>query len=131
MSSPKPFHILVVDDEPDILEFLSYNINKEGFEVYSAQNGKDAIEKAKKVNPHLILLDVMMPEIDGMQFLAIYSSTFEDHKPIIVVSGSYSDREVRDMMQKKSLDEIQKLTDKYIKAIDDQLAVKEKEIMEI
>lgn len=63
----KDFKILLVDDEPDILEFLSYNINKEGFEVYTAQNGKEAIEKARQVNPHLILLDVMMPEMDGIE----------------------------------------------------------------
>lgn len=63
----RDFKILLVDDEPDILEFLSYNINKEGFEVHTAQNGKEAIEKAEKVNPHLILLDVMMPEMDGIE----------------------------------------------------------------
>jgi len=63
----KDFKILLVDDEPDIVEFLSYNINKEGFEVYTATNGKEAIDKARKVNPHLILLDVMMPEMDGIE----------------------------------------------------------------
>ncbi len=63
----KDFKILLVDDEPDILEFLSYNINKEGFEVHTAQNGKEAIDKAGKINPHLILLDVMMPEMDGIE----------------------------------------------------------------
>jgi len=61
------FKILLVDDEPDILEFLSYNIHKEGFEVFTAQNGKEAVELAKKINPHLILLDVMMPEMDGIE----------------------------------------------------------------
>lgn len=45
----KDFKILLVDDEPDILEFLSYNINKEGFEVFTANNGKEAIEKAKRL----------------------------------------------------------------------------------
>ena len=63
----KDFKILLVDDEPDIIEFLSYNIRKEGFEVVTANNGKDAIEKAKKMQPHLILLDVMMPEMDGIE----------------------------------------------------------------
>lgn len=63
----KDFKILLVDDEPDILEFLSYNIIKEGFEVFTAQNGKEAIEIARKVNPHLIILDVMMPEMDGIE----------------------------------------------------------------
>ena len=63
----KDFKILLVDDEPDILEFLSFNINKEGFEVFTAQNGKEAVAIAKKEKPHLILLDVMMPEMDGIE----------------------------------------------------------------
>ncbi|MFP4024748.1 MAG: response regulator transcription factor [Thiohalospira sp.] len=63
----KNFKILLVDDESDILEFLSYNINKEGFEVHTASNGKEAIDIAKKITPHLILLDVMMPEMDGIE----------------------------------------------------------------
>ncbi|MDR0659747.1 MAG: response regulator transcription factor [Prevotellaceae bacterium] len=59
--------LLLVDDEADTLEFLSYNLNKEGFEVFTAQNGKAAIDLALKEKPHLILLDVMMPEMDGME----------------------------------------------------------------
>jgi len=59
--------ILIVDDEIDILEFLSYNLKKEGFSVYTSQNGKDAISKAKNIKPNLILLDVMMPEMDGIE----------------------------------------------------------------
>lgn len=59
--------ILVVDDEEDILEFLSYNLSKEGAKVYTANNGLTAIEKAKKKAPDLILLDVMMPEMDGVE----------------------------------------------------------------
>ena len=59
--------ILVVDDEEDILEFLSYNISKEGAKVYKANNGLQAIEIAKKKKPDLILLDVMMPEMDGVE----------------------------------------------------------------
>lgn len=60
------YKILLVDDEQDILDFLSYNLKKEGFQVYSALNGKDAVSIAKKENPHLIILDVMMPEMDGI-----------------------------------------------------------------
>ncbi len=63
----KDYKILLVDDEPDIIEFLSYNIRKEGFEVFTANNGKEGIDKAKRINPHLILLDVMMPEMDGIE----------------------------------------------------------------
>ncbi len=63
----KVFKILVVDDEPDILEFLSYNLKKEGFLVETAENGKQALEKAKKNQPDIVLLDVMMPEMDGIE----------------------------------------------------------------
>jgi two-component system alkaline phosphatase synthesis response regulator PhoP len=59
--------ILVVDDDPDILEFLSYNLKKEGYEVAEALNGKIALQIAEKFKPDLILLDVMMPEMDGIQ----------------------------------------------------------------
>ena len=59
--------ILLVDDEPDIIEFLGYNLTKEGYDVSTASNGKEAIEVAKKVSPDLIILDVMMPEMDGIE----------------------------------------------------------------
>jgi two-component system alkaline phosphatase synthesis response regulator PhoP len=59
--------ILVVDDEADILEFISYNLKKEGYEVYTALNGKEALPIAKKIKPDLILLDVMMPVMDGIE----------------------------------------------------------------
>ena len=61
------FKILLVDDEPDILEFLSYNLRKEGYEVFKASTGKEAIKIACSINPQLILLDVMMPEMDGVE----------------------------------------------------------------
>ncbi|MCE2740063.1 MAG: response regulator transcription factor [Sphingobacteriales bacterium] len=59
--------ILVVDDEADILEFISYNLKKEGYEVFTAANGKEALPIAKKIKPDLILLDVMMPVMDGIE----------------------------------------------------------------
>lgn len=59
--------ILVVDDEEDILEFLSYNLEKEGAKVYRASNGVAAVEIARQKKPDLILLDVMMPEMDGVE----------------------------------------------------------------
>lgn len=60
------YKILLVDDEKDVLEFLSYNLRREGFIVNTASNGKDAIAKAIEEVPHLIVLDVMMPEMDGI-----------------------------------------------------------------
>jgi two-component system alkaline phosphatase synthesis response regulator PhoP len=59
--------ILLVDDEPDILEFISYNLKKTGYDVSIAHTGKEAISIAKEIIPHLILLDVMMPEMDGIE----------------------------------------------------------------
>ena len=60
-------HILIVDDEPDILEFLQYNLEKEGFQTMTALNGQDAIKLADETPPDLILLDIMMPVMDGVQ----------------------------------------------------------------
>ncbi len=59
--------ILIVDDEPDILEILKYNLNGEGYQVKTAKNGKQAINLANDWMPHLVLLDVMMPEMDGIE----------------------------------------------------------------
>jgi two-component system alkaline phosphatase synthesis response regulator PhoP len=60
------YKLLLVDDEEDILEFLSYSLKREGFQVFTASNGKDGIRTAKKEIPHLIIMDVMMPEMDGI-----------------------------------------------------------------
>lgn len=63
----KDIRILLVDDEPDILEILSYNLSAEGYQVFTAKNGVEGVSKAKKKQPHLIVLDVMMPEMDGIE----------------------------------------------------------------
>lgn len=59
--------ILLVDDEPDILEIVGYNLKNEGYDVYTAKNGLEAVKTAKKIEPHLIILDIMMPEMDGIE----------------------------------------------------------------
>jgi len=63
----KDIRILLVDDEPDILEILDYNLTQSGYQVVTASNGKEAVKQAKKIMPHLIIMDVMMPEMDGME----------------------------------------------------------------
>jgi two-component system alkaline phosphatase synthesis response regulator PhoP len=63
----KDITILLVDDEPDILEIIGYNLSSEGYNVVTADNGIKAIDKAKKAKPQLIILDVMMPEMDGIE----------------------------------------------------------------
>jgi two-component system alkaline phosphatase synthesis response regulator PhoP len=67
--------ILLVDDEPDILEFISYNLTKEGFEVFTSNNGKEAIKIATKEKPQLIILDVMMPDLDGIETCRVIRET--------------------------------------------------------
>ena len=59
--------ILLVDDEPDILEIVGYNLSNEGYQISTAKNGLEAVKKAKKEKPQLIILDVMMPEMDGIE----------------------------------------------------------------
>lgn len=63
----KEIKILLVDDEPDILEIVGYNLSQEGYQIVTATNGKEAVIKAKKELPHLIIMDVMMPEMDGIE----------------------------------------------------------------
>jgi two-component system, OmpR family, alkaline phosphatase synthesis response regulator PhoP len=63
----KNIKILIADDEPDILEFLQYNLQKEGFQVFSASDGEQALRIAKAEQPHLIILDIMMPKMDGIE----------------------------------------------------------------
>ncbi|TCP27983.1 two-component system alkaline phosphatase synthesis response regulator PhoP [Tenacibaculum skagerrakense] len=59
--------ILLVDDEPDILEIVGYNLRSEGYQVFTATNGAEGVKIARKITPHLILLDIMMPEMDGIE----------------------------------------------------------------
>lgn len=67
MENTPVYKVLVVDDEPDIVELLQYNLEKAGYEVKTANNGKEAIKVAKGFLPHLILMDIMMPKMDGVE----------------------------------------------------------------
>ena len=75
--------ILIVDDEPDILEFLKYNLVKEGYTVSTAEDGEKAIQMALKQPPHLIILDIMMPKMDGVEVCRYLRSKQEFDKTII------------------------------------------------
>jgi len=59
--------ILLVDDEPDILEIIGVNLESEGYQVFKAKDGHEAVKKAEKIQPHLIIMDVMMPNMDGIE----------------------------------------------------------------
>ncbi len=69
--------VLIADDDPDIVEMLQYNLKQEGYEVKTASNGKEAIEKALSFQPHLILMDIMMPQMDGIEASRIIKETPE------------------------------------------------------
>jgi len=76
--------ILVADDEPDILEIVQYNLEKQGYQVYTAANGREAIEKARLLHPQLIILDVMMPYQTGIE-VCRYLRTLPDFKDTLIL----------------------------------------------
>ncbi len=76
--------ILLVDDEPDILEFLSYTIRKEGYKIFTASNGEEGVRLTQQIMPSLIILDVMMPKIDGIEACQMIRKDLNLAQPIIV-----------------------------------------------
>ncbi len=76
--------ILIVDDEPDILELIEYNLKKEGYQVFLASNGQEGISVAKKVQPDLIILDIMMPKMDGIEACRLMRAIPEFKKTFMV-----------------------------------------------
>ena len=83
MEHNKSHIILLVDDEQDILEFLSYTLQKEGYKVFTATNGEEAVRKVQEVAPTLILMDVMMPQMDGIEACQIIRKDLNLKQPII------------------------------------------------
>ncbi len=87
----KPKQILIADDEPDILEIVSYNLGKEGYEIYTAKDGNEAIERAKQLNPDLIILDIMMPKKTGVEVCQILRSQPQFQDTLIIFLTAMSD----------------------------------------
>ncbi len=83
--------ILIVDDDKDILTFLSYNLRKEGYRIFTATDGEEAIAQVKKIQPSLILLDVMMPVLDGIEACRLISSMRLNEQPIIAMLTARSE----------------------------------------
>ncbi len=81
--SPNGYKILLVDDEKDILEFIGYNLRKDGYTVFTSNNGQEAVELAKKELPQLIILDVMMPGMDGIEVCDVLRNTPETTNSLI------------------------------------------------
>lgn len=91
MQSNSNYTILVVDDETSIIDFLKYNIQKEGYKVLTASDGQEAIEVAMKMKPDLILLDLMMPIMDGIEACHSIRQRDKNYQPIIAFLTSRSE----------------------------------------
>ena len=90
--NPEDFKILLVDDEPDILEIISYSLKSAGYNVCTAKNGIEAVKQAEKMKPHLIILDAMMPKMDGIEACEIIRKTPKiKHTLITVLSARGED----------------------------------------
>jgi two-component system alkaline phosphatase synthesis response regulator PhoP len=83
--------VLIADDEPDIRELLRYNLAAEGYEVWEAKNGEEALDLAKKINPDLVLLDVMMPKKTGTEVCMLLRSQDQFRNTLIVMLTALSD----------------------------------------
>lgn len=90
-SGTKEHTILLVDDEKDILEFLSYNLTKEGYKVYTALNGEEGVKLVKQLNPSLVILDIMMPVMDGIETCQVIRKDVQIIQPLIVFLTSRSE----------------------------------------
>jgi two-component system alkaline phosphatase synthesis response regulator PhoP len=91
MENYKGHTILIIDDEPDILEFLSYNLKKEGYKVFTAANGEEGVLLTQQIQPSLIILDVMMPKMDGIEVCQVIRKDLHLNQPIITFLTSRSE----------------------------------------
>ncbi len=83
--------VLIVDDEPDILEIISYNLIKEGYEILTAKNGMEALDKVASYKPDLVILDIMMPKMGGVEVCKILRSKPEYNDTLIIFLSALSD----------------------------------------
>lgn len=88
-----PIKILIADDEPDIVEIISYHLNKAGFEVFTAKDGSEAIEKAQAITPDCILLDIMMPKRNGFEVCEYLRSNKQFDKTLVVLLTALNDED--------------------------------------
>ena len=95
MNQPMVRRVLVADDDPDILDLLTLNLECHGYQVYAASDGEEARQMALTVVPDLIVLDVMMPKLDGLEVLAILKAHPETRDiPVVMLTAKASDSDV-------------------------------------
>ena len=129
------YKILLVDDEPDIREFISYNLQRDGFQTKSVSSGKEAISLALKMKPHLILLDVMMPDMDGIEtceemrkheeldhtIIAFLTARGEDYSQIAGFEAGGDDYITKPIKPKVLVSRVKALLKRYGKTEDEEI----------
>lgn len=93
--------ILIVDDDDSVRELISFIVKKEGFQIENAADGEEALNKARAVNPDLILLDLMLPKFGGFEILRELQSDETSTIPIIIITGRYTDRSTSEMIKQE------------------------------
>lgn len=101
LGKPQDKLVLIVDDDESIRDLLEFIVKKEGFKVEKASDGKTAIEKAKTINPDLILLDLMLPGYGGFEILRELQAYETSSIPIIIITGRYADRTTIELIKQE------------------------------
>lgn len=91
--------ILIVDDEPGVIELLEMTLKKEGFQTESACDGQEAVQKITKARPDLIILDLKLPKIPGIEILRILQANDAGDVPVLIMTGQMSNRETEQMIK--------------------------------
>ncbi|QCK13487.1 response regulator transcription factor [Mangrovivirga cuniculi] len=135
--------ILIVDDEPDVVELLSYNFNSAGYQVQEATNGKEAIDIAKNFNPDLIILDIMMPDIDGVEtcrqirnipkfketFVFFLTARSEEYSEVAAFDVGGDDYIIKPIKPRALLKKVESLFKRETKTVDDRTKIETKDFM--
>lgn len=93
--------VLIVDDDDSVRELIEFVVKKEGFRIEKAADGEDALNKARTINPDLILLDLMLPKFGGFEILRELQSDETGNIPIVIITGRYTDRSTSDMIKQE------------------------------
>lgn len=93
--------VLIVDDDDSVRELLEFIVKKEGFRIEKAADGEEALNKARSVNPDIILLDLMLPKFGGFEILRELQTDETSDIPIIIITGRYTDRSTSDMIKQE------------------------------
>ncbi len=94
--------VLIIDDDEGIRDLLSFLVTKEGYRVETAGDGEEGVQKAEKLKPALILLDLMLPRYGGFELLRQLQGTELARTPIVIITGRYTDRSTADMIRQES-----------------------------